>query len=60
MALSLFRMLVQKEIGYKSEEPGYAGLIDEAQNYMVAQARCVRPFSPFHTPRPFENPSRGP
>ncbi len=39
VALSLFRMLVQKEIGYKSEEPGYAGLIDEAQNYMVTQVR---------------------
>ncbi|CAM9229740.1 unnamed protein product [Ectocarpus fasciculatus] len=38
VALALFRVLVQKEIGYKSEEPGYAGLIDEAQNYMVVQA----------------------
>lgn len=37
VALALFRMLVQKEIGYKSEKPGYAGLIDEAQNYMVVQ-----------------------
>ncbi|CAB1100231.1 unnamed protein product [Ectocarpus sp. CCAP 1310/34] len=36
VALALFRNLVQKEIGYKSEKPGYAGLIDEAQNYMGA------------------------
>lgn len=41
VALALFRILVQKEIGYKSEEPGYAGLIDEAQNYMVIQASSV-------------------
>jgi len=46
VALSLFRMLVQKEIGYKSEEPGYAGLIDEAQNYMVAQVSRII-FVPF-------------
>lgn len=37
VALGLFRILVQKEIGYKSEKPGYDGLIDEAQNYMVVQ-----------------------
>ncbi|CBJ33737.1 conserved unknown protein [Ectocarpus siliculosus] len=41
VALALFRVLVQKEIGYKSEEPGYAGLIDEAQNYMVIQGASV-------------------
>lgn len=39
MSLGLFRLLVQKEIGYKSAEAGYAGLIDEAQNYMVAQVK---------------------
>lgn len=37
VALGLFRLLVQKEIGYKSPEAGYPGLIDEAQNYMVVQ-----------------------
>ncbi|CAN0492349.1 unnamed protein product, partial [Ectocarpus sp. 12 AP-2014] len=42
VALALFRILVQKEIGYKSEKPGYAGLIDEAQNYMVIQASLAR------------------
>lgn len=41
VALALFRILVQKEIGYKSEQPGYAGLIDEAQNYMVVQVHLV-------------------
>lgn len=41
VALALFRILVQKEIGYKSEKPGYAGLIDEAQNYMVIQASLI-------------------
>lgn len=41
VALALFRGLVQKEIGYKSEQPGYAGLIDEAQNYMVVQVHLV-------------------
>ncbi|CAN0495721.1 unnamed protein product, partial [Discosporangium mesarthrocarpum] len=35
VALSLFRLLVQKEIGFKSDKGGYAGLIEEAQNYMV-------------------------
>lgn len=40
---------MQKEIGYKSDKPGYAGLIDEAQNYMVVQVMtpdrrcCGRP-----------------
>lgn len=41
VALALFRMLVQKEIGYKSEKSGYAGLIDEAQNYMVVQVTLL-------------------
>lgn len=41
VALALFRMLVQKEIGYKSAREGYAGLIDEAQNYMVVQVRFL-------------------
>ncbi|CAM9935387.1 unnamed protein product [Scytosiphon promiscuus] len=42
VALGLFRILVQKEIGYKSEKPGYDGLIDEAQNYMVVQEASVQ------------------
>eukprot|EP00667_Euglena_gracilis_P002543 EG_transcript_2543 len=35
LALGLFRQLVQREIGYVSAEPGYAGLIDEARHYMI-------------------------
>ncbi|CAM9194912.1 unnamed protein product [Ectocarpus sp. 12 AP-2014] len=41
VALALFRLLVQREIGYKSEKPGYTGLIDEAQDYMVVQASLI-------------------
>ncbi|CAM9247587.1 unnamed protein product [Chrysoparadoxa australica] len=37
VALALFRGLVQRNIGFKSELPGYAGLVEEAQNYMVVQ-----------------------
>lgn len=39
MALALFRRLVQNEIGYKSNQPGYSGLLDEAKNYMVVQVK---------------------
>lgn len=42
VALGLFRSLVQREIGYRSAKDGYAGLVDEAQNYMVYQVRELR------------------
>jgi hypothetical protein len=37
VSLDLFRSLVQREIGFKSQKPGFDGLVDEAQNYMVVQ-----------------------
>jgi len=37
LALGLFRSLVQREIGYKSESSNYEGLIDEAKNYQLNQ-----------------------
>eukprot|EP00611_Tribonema_gayanum_P013511 TRINITY_DN2449_c0_g1_i2.p1 TRINITY_DN2449_c0_g1~~TRINITY_DN2449_c0_g1_i2.p1 ORF type:complete len:263 (-),score=66.13 TRINITY_DN2449_c0_g1_i2:73-861(-) len=37
LSLALFRNLVQREIGFKSEKEGYEGLIEEAHNYMVVQ-----------------------
>ena len=46
VALGLFRLLVQKEINYKSDQSGYAGLIDEAQNYMVVQVTFRSAVSP--------------
>jgi hypothetical protein len=34
-ALSLFRRLVQREIGFASDKPGYDGLLEEARYYML-------------------------
>ncbi len=35
VALALFRQLVQREIGFKSEKPGYDGLVEEARHYQL-------------------------
>ncbi|CAM9255958.1 unnamed protein product, partial [Choristocarpus tenellus] len=42
VALMLFRGLVQREIGFKSDKAGYDGLIEEAQNYMVVQGATAQ------------------